>query len=172
MNSGLRDEKIHTIAPNLCLDMGYSLFSWIPSKTTLQKPFPLSFVLQGEEDEGVVSISHWLFWISREFPKALACSFYIIYVILYVKCERDGSVVKCYACNLQDLGSSPRSGKISMLFFKTLFHATLISRYTIIPPSSTCHVCLEVNLKVGSWRIPTPGQMHHMESWKVNRFKA
>ena len=44
------------------------------------------------------------------------------------------------ACNLQDLGSSPRSGKSSMLFFNIKSYATLTSRYTIFSHHQATHV--------------------------------
>ena len=45
-----------------------------------------------------------------------------------------------YACNLQDLGSSPRSGKYSILFFNNCSYATLTFRHTIFSHHPAMHV--------------------------------
>ena len=68
-------------------------------------------MLQGGEEDDLVSIGDRSIWISREFSKALTCSSYIIYCLLFVNWNQSGSVVTRYAYNLKDLGSSPRSGK-------------------------------------------------------------
>ena len=72
--------------------------------------------------------------------KALTRYYYIVYCLLYVNWNALGSVVMCCAGNFKDLGSSPRSGKISMLFFNTLFHAALIVVYTIFYPPPSVHM--------------------------------
>ena len=108
---------------------------------------------------------------ARPIISALGFSFCFLFFIIY-QLMLGGSVVTRYACNLQDLGSSPRSGKISMLFFNMRSNALLMSRTTMVHhhPTTTCP--RRSNQRRGSQEHNKLQSMHHMESWKVNGFKA
>ena len=137
LNSAPQDEETYTLANNLwCLE-SYSLFSQIHLKTTLEKPFPLSFVLQGREGDEDVSEPDWTFWIFARNSKALACSLYIICILLYINWKRIAQLAGTKACDLQDLGSSPRSCINSILFFYNWFRAGLMWTFTIHTQSSS-----------------------------------
>ena len=63
-------------------------------------------------------------------------------------------LVTCDAYNLQDLGSSPRSGTRSLLFFNTRSHAGTLLRTTIVHPKITIHASKKISSRAQIEGIP------------------
>ena len=131
LQSACSHEPETYLAMDLYIKEGYSLFSWIPPNATFLKPWPYACVSERTKKTTSLSLRDWLVWKSAPDRPLTLFFFYIIYVILYIKWNCIAQLARGRACNLQDLGSSPRSGKNPMLFFYNWSHAGLTWKSTI-----------------------------------------
>ena len=108
----------------------------------------LTFLFQGTKKKKM----RWpsvigLFEISREKKALTFILFYFVYWSYDIQIDKAAWLASVYIGKPQDLGSSPRSIHISILFFNNNSHAAPASKRTICPQESNIHVHLEIRSK-------------------------
>ena len=151
MKSWQHEDSIFVVALNLCLGMAYSLFSNSLSFGGVQNPRYFIFITG---ILGKMTVCHavngWFESSARFFYFiTLTCIFFYIICFLYnIQGALNGSVAGISVGKLQDLGSSPRSLTISMLFFMWCFHAVSMIEYHHTSLHQAVHLVSLIHLRV------------------------
>ena len=125
----------------------------------------------GGEDKGVSHGDRSIQTFARWLP-LMQFFLYIIYLMLYIKCDQTGSVAGIYACSVQDLGSNPRSAQFQYYFAISVHMQRYYGCTPCILNGQAYTRPKRSRQRQGFKERINPGQMHHTWLGKSMRFQA